>query len=179
MTPEIVIAALKRIQAAHNRGSHKRKNIMVYQLHRNVLTVLSSNPEKYTKAEMVYMMELATLTETMPAVWDQEKCYSCNIVLADDEIVDHLVAHLSPGLPEVEKPDKVWPATVRVFGPLGDQMAELEPTAPMFGGPACLCRPWTRQDGVGRYLEPGESITKVCGWELNVNCPSHGTRTTR
>lgn len=44
---------------------------------------------------------------------------------------------------------------------------------PMFSVPGCTCRPFTRQGGVGRYLEPHETVDKVSGWEIADDCPHH------
>ncbi|MFC8583323.1 hypothetical protein ACFUGD_01920 [Streptomyces sp. NPDC057217] len=37
----------------------------------------------------------------------------------------------------------------------------------------CTCRPWTRQTTPPRYLEPGDSIEMIGGWERGADCPHH------
>lgn len=41
------------------------------------------------------------------------------------------------------------------------------------GVEGCTCRPWTRQGGEARFLEPGESVALVSGWERHPDCPNH------
>ena len=42
-----------------------------------------------------------------------------------------------------------------------------------FGVPGCTCRPFTRRGGVGRYLEPRETVDMISGWERGLDCPHH------
>ncbi|MFC8009116.1 hypothetical protein [Streptomyces cinereoruber] len=41
----------------------------------------------------------------------------------------------------------------------------------------CTCRPWTRQTTPARYLEPGDSIEMIGGWERGTDCPHHAPAT--
>ncbi|MFI0233120.1 hypothetical protein [Streptomyces sp. NPDC017086] len=43
-----------------------------------------------------------------------------------------------------------------------------------FGHPGCTCKPWiTEEDGKRRFLEPGETVDRICGWHVNASCPHH------
>ncbi|WP_158708358.1 hypothetical protein [Streptomyces sp. NRRL S-455] len=46
---------------------------------------------------------------------------------------------------------------------------------PPFGSPGCTCKPWTREGGRPRYLDPRETVDKVSGWEVNPDCFHHAS----
>ncbi|MFF8412872.1 hypothetical protein [Streptomyces omiyaensis] len=38
---------------------------------------------------------------------------------------------------------------------------------------SCTCRPWTRQTDPARYLEPGDTVDMISGFERGADCPHH------
>lgn len=52
------------------------------------------------------------------------------------------------------------------------ERSEIE-SGEQFGGPGCTCRPWTRQNNVGRMLQSGESVNLISGWRRGLDCRIH------
>lgn len=54
------------------------------------------------------------------------------------------------------------------------------PEEKAFGAPGCTCKPWTTEaDGKRRFLEPGESIERISGWQVFRGCPHHAGPTSK
>lgn len=59
-----------------------------------------------------------------------------------------------------------------------DEQAELrrmavEAQQPSLAVEDCTCIPFTRQGGVQRYCQPGDTVDMISGWEIGGDCPHH------
>lgn len=72
----------------------------------------------------------------------------------------------------IKEREAVW-ASAEADSPKAPTLADWGRASAQSVPGACVCRPWTVVDGRGKYLELGDNMSKVRGWDRRAGCPQH------